>query len=343
MPEIVFDFGNARGKWFYPRVNEYEDFRHAVAPLDESDWRKIVGRGKPPKGVVKVNGLPYAIGDVARRYVIPDRPTGAARYNQTYYGPPLAFAMSEAFQKTMSSVTLIATHAPQDIDYARNLIQAAKGEWCVVSRFGENIFVVKEVYTLDEPIGGYSHYVLTEKGDEKKKNQLREGMTLVVDVGGHTVDVAKIDPGGELDTLSLKSRRAGVIKMTEDFETYLRSNNPTMFQDVGDLDIRRVEDAIMTGVYRFGKVPINCLDEARAVINSLVNDIGQVMTGAGGVANFDHILLTGGGSALVFDALQAANQRGEFVLAEPDRSLMKYANVFGGAKLAAMLQRLGVW
>jgi hypothetical protein len=343
MPEIVFDFGNARGKWFYPRVNEYEDFRHAIAFLDESDWRKVAGRGKPPKGILKVNGAVVAIGDVARRYIIADRPKGAARYKRNYYGPPLAFAMAEAFQKTMSSVTLIASHAPQDIDYARNLIHAAQGEWYVESHYGELYFCIKEVHTYDEPLGGYSHYVLTEKGDERKKNPLRDSTTLVVDVGGHTIDVAAVDPGGEIDPLSLDSKRAGVIKMTEEFETYLRSNNQTLFQDAGDLDIRRVEDAILTGVYKFGKVPVSCVDEARTVINGLVDDIVQVMTNAGGPANYDTVLLTGGGSALVYDALQAAYPRIEFVLAEPDRSLMKYANVFGGAKLTALLQRIGVW
>lgn len=343
MAKLIQDFGNARIKFFEPRKRFYDDCRHAIALLDESDWRRVVGRGKPPKGMLKVNGQAVAIGDAARRYVIADRPKGASRYRKEYYGIGLGYALSEAFQKDMGNVELIASHAPLDIDYAKNLRAAALGIWQIESRFGSLTFNIREVKTFDEPLGGYSHYVFTETGDERKKNPLRESTTLVVDIGGHTVDVAAVDPGGEIDLVSLNSKRVGVIGMTSDFENYLRSNNPTLFQNTGDLDIKRVESAILTGIYKFGNTTIDCSAEALAVKNALVNDVIQVMDGAGGAGNYDFVLLTGGGSALVFNELKLNYPRIEFLLAEPERDLMKYANVFGGAKLAIILENVGVW
>lgn len=337
--EIIFDFGNARGKWYAPRKNEYGDFLHAIAFLSEGEWRGIVGRGKAPNGIIKVNGQAVAVGDAARRYTIAERPKGAARYKQTYYGIGLAYTLTEAIKRDDANVSLFASHAPIDIQYARNLIASAQGRWDVESRYGHTCFEVRHVETFDEPLGGFSHYTFTEKGEERKRNPLRDKTTLVVDVGGHTVDVAAIDPGGEIDSLSLNSTRTGVIQLMKDFESELRTNNATLFQDTGDLDINRVEKALIAGVYQFGKVAIECQFEANGAIQSLVNDVIQVITAAGGAANFDVILLTGGGAALIYDHLTAAFPRIDFVLAEEDRKLMKYANVFGGAKLAALLRR----
>lgn len=343
MPLIAFDFGNARGKFYVPAARYYDDFRHAIAPLDDATWRRVVGRGAPPAGVIRVNGQGYAVGDVARRYVIAERPTGASRYRPDYYGIGLAYAMAEGFRTSQANVSLMASHAPQDIEYARFLKDSAMGMWEVESHLGRLQFNVRKVATFDEPLGGYSDFTLTNKGTERNNNPLRNITTLVIDVGGHTVDVAAIDSGGEIDVMSLKSTRTGILNLTSNFESALRANNPLNFQDAGDLDIKRVETAILTGLYKFGKVTIDCRVEAQAGINALVNDIRDIIQAAGGVQNYDVMLLTGGGAVLVADALQSVVNRAEFIYAESDTDLMKYANVFGGAKIHAMLRNVGAW
>jgi hypothetical protein len=340
--DIVFDFGNARWKWFNPRTNQHSDCRHALAEISTGDWNKVVGRSKtPPEGFAKVNGVPFVYGDAARRYLISQRPQGASRYHRGYYGVGAAIALSEVLEKGARAVTLWASHAPDDINYARHLTEAAKGKWVVECGHGEREFTIKDVQTFDEPLGGYCHYTYTELGKERKKNPLATQTTLVIDVGGYTTDVIAIDPGGSIDLLSAKSSRSGIIHLVEAFENDLRTNNSTLFQDTGDIDIRRIESAILTGVYKFGKTPIDCAYEAQQAITGLVNDVIQIITGAGGAANYDVMLLTGGGAAMIHDTLVKALPRVEFLLAEPNRDLMKFANVFGGAKLAAMLRSLG--
>lgn len=341
MTDVVLDFGNAQVKWFNPRTNDYGHFRHAISELSDSQWKKICGRGKPPEGYVKINGTGFAIGDVARRHIIREKPKGASRYHATYYGVGLAYALSRAIDRSTRNVTLFASHAPRDILYAERLKAAARGKWEVECTEGILSYTVNTVHTFDEPLGGFSHFTFTEKGVEKKRNPLSDLTSLVVDAGGHTVDVAAIDPGGEIDQQSLQSTVTGVNDMMSSFESELRANNTLLFQDAGDLDIRRVEKALLTGEYRFGKKSIDCQFEANAALNSLTNDVVQIINQAGGVANFDYILLTGGGAALLYDALQNALPLAEFLLAEPNTELMMYANVFGGAKIGALLRNLG--
>ena len=342
MSEMVFDFGNAWAKWYNPRSKLYGSFMHAIAPLSENDWTRIARRGSPPEGIAKINGKPFAFGSAARRHTIQERPRGAARYRDIYYGVALAYSLSECLQRTDANVRVCGSHAPIDIDYAINLREAVFGQWEVESRHGYSAFNVRDVMTFDEPLGGYSHYVFTERGEERRSNPLAERYTLTIDVGGYTVDVVAVDPGGQIDIMSAHSTRTGVIDLLKGFESELRSNNAALFQDTPDLDIRRVENALMSGQYHFGKVELDCANEAVAAINSLVFDVTQVINAAGGVANFDVMLLTGGGAALIYEALCTALPSVEFVMAERERELMKYANVFGGAKLSALLKRMGV-
>lgn len=343
MVDLVFDFGNAQVKWFNPKTNRYGSFRHAMVELKDAQWNKIVGRGTPPDGYARINGQGFAFGDAARRHLIKERQRGATRYQPTYYGVFLAYALSSAMRPGRRPLSLFVSHAPRDVDYRENLRAAAYGTgvWRVEAKDGDVEYRIGDVNTFDEPLGGYAHYAFTEKGVDKKSNPLLTKTTLVIDCGGYTVDAAAIDPGGDIDLGSLKSTLTGVLNMMENFEEELRSHNKESFRDAPDLDVRRVENALLTGEYRFGKVVIDCRSEAIAARNELVNDIVLMINQQGGIANYDYILLTGGGAALLVDDLQEALPRAEFLLAEKDRDKMMYANVYGGAKLAALLKRLG--
>lgn len=343
MSEIVLDFGNSWGKWYLPRSGGFGDFMHAIAPLTESDWWNIVGRGgKPRPGYVRVNGNGYAIGMAARRHIISERPRGAARYREDYYGVALAYALSEAFQESKRNITLYASYAPGDVSYGKHLVAAARRKWTVECQYGTLAFDVKSVMTFDEPLGGLSHFTLTKDGLERRKNPLADKTTLVIDVGGHTTDAVAIDPGGMVDISSLRSTRTGIISLTQQFERDLRANNTHLFQETNDIDLRRLEAAILSGKFKYGNSPIDCQQEAADAIRALTNDVIQVINAAGGAANYDVVLMTGGGSMVIYEALCQAMVRIDFLLAETNTEFMKYANVFGGAKLFKMLEVMGM-
>lgn len=342
--DFVLDFGNARIKWYDPRESSFQDCRHAVAELRESDWNKIVGRNLPPEGFIKVNGKPYAIGDAARKHTIKERPRGASRYTPDYYGVGLCYALAASFQKSTRSIDLIATHAPQDIDYAKNLVSAAKQKWAVESAYGKLDFTIRDVFTLDEPIGGFANYAFNEQGHTNKHNIKRnsDSTTLVIDIGGYTTDVVAIDPDGTIDLLSIRSTRTGVLNLVEAFEQDLRSNNQDLFFDSQtDIDPRRLEKSIMSGKFSMQREVIDCSEEAKAAKNSLVNDVTDIIKAAGGIVNYDLFLLTGGGVFLIYDELAAAMPRAIFQKSEPKQDRMRFSNAFGAHKLLQMLRVQG--
>lgn len=342
--DFVLDFGNARIKWYNPRESQYDDCRHAIAELKESEWTKMVGRNLPPEGFIKVNGKPYAIGDAARKYTIKERPRGASRYTEHYYGVGLCYALTSAFKKSNRSVDLVATHAPQDIDYAKNLVNASKQKWQVESAYGCLEFNIRDVFTLDEPVAGFANYAFNEQGKTNKHNIKKgsEVTTLVIDIGGYTTDVVAIDPDGSIDLLSLRSTRTGILNLVESFEQDLRANNQDLFFDVQtDIDPRRLEKSILSGSFAMQRTIIDCSNEARAAKHALVNDVVDIINAAGGIANFDLFLLTGGGVFLLFDELEKAMPRAIFQKSEPKVDRMRFSNAFGAHKLLEMLRSQG--
>lgn len=344
MSLLGFDAGNSGVKGFDPRANQYYLYRHALAPLSSDQWEQVVKRGSIKEGFAKVNGQPFAFGDAARRYVVGDNPTGATRYRREYYGVLAAYMMSEVYRRSVGKVTLIATHAPVDLNYADLLRDSALGIWQVESRHGSNLcFQVSAVHTCDEPIAGYANFVFNDRGEEKKRNPLIEATTLVVDVGGHTTDTAKIEPGGNIDNLSLRSKRSGVLGVIERFESRLRSQYREMFQDTMDIDIKRIEAALNNGFFKMGSSNLDCAEIARQSKTELINSIIQAIRNAGGAANYDYILLTGGGGQMVKDDLIKAQPGINFLTAEADPELMQFANAFGAVKLALVMSNAGEW
>lgn len=330
--KLNFDFGNADCKWF--NGIDFGYFRHAIAPLTDSQWSRVAGTASGlPEGYIKVNGLPYAVGDSARRHQIKHRPTGAERYHEMYYGIGLAMAMSQAFDSKSGKVQLRATHAPHDFDYTSDLEHAALGVWQIESHKGEQVFNVTEVKTLDEPLGGFYHFVLNKSGRFSKGTSIEDQTVLVLDVGGHTVDIVAVDEDYVIDISSIDSTRAGVLNLKEQFEKELRYNNKRRFKDTGDIDPRQIEKALMTGVFRFGKLEIDCSNEALEAKQTLVNDVIQIIQSAGGAADYNSVLLTGGGAALIYDMLSESLPYLEFTMVEKTREHMRFANVFGAAKI----------
>lgn len=344
--KIALDFGNKDWKWYSPSTGLFDFDRHAIVELTEAKWNEVNGRNRAiKKGFIRVNGTPYVVGDAARKYLIAERPRGASRYRKDYYGVGLAYALSEALQESDNNVTLIATHAPIDAEYAKRLAAAAKGEWRVESRFGSLEFLVTQVHTADEPIAGFCNVAFTKQGTiRKRKNPIVGQPSLTVDAGGWTIDVVAVEEDCTIDGLSLKSTRQGVIHAIESFQEQLRSKNALLFMDTGDIDIRLIEKAMMTGTFQFGKLNIECSRIADEILNSLVNDVVQIINAAGGVANFPIIIITGGGGGLIYERLQKALPRAQFILAVDEDQIdnIRFANAFGAAKLLALLEKEAV-
>lgn len=340
--DLILDGGNARYKWFLPQKGKYGDFRHMLAQLSEAEWNKVSIRGKPPAGFARVNGIPYAFGDAARRYQVIKRKRGAARYTPEYYGVLLAYTLNTAAYNARR-IRLIASFPPGDVDYVPTLIKVAQRVYTIEGYDGIASYQLEGVETFDEPLGGYFHYTLTTEGTERRKNPIASKTILVLDAGGHTVDCVAIDPGGDVDLSTLDSTRTGTLDMLTQFEKEVRSSNIAQFQTAGDIDVKRIEQALLTGKFPLGKRFIDVREEAEQALTSLCNDVVQIIESKGSLFNYDVILMTGGGSALIINTLRNILPDIDFITADEDMSMMQYANVAGGAKMAALMRRAGVW
>jgi len=342
---LVLDFGNGDVKFM--AHNQCGYFRHAIAPISESQWKAAIGRnGTPPKEHIAIKGSDgawyyYAIGDAARRHIIKTRPQGASRYTGDYYGVGLCYAMGESFAPTTRKVQLFASHAPRDIEYAEDLKASATWLWEFATWQGTFKIRVDETHTFDEPFGGFCHAVMTKAGGILKGSPYLEKQMLVVDAGSYTVDTIAIDRRMTPDLSSFASTVAGVSNVFESFERELRSMYKVEFKGVGAIDPQRLEAAILSGVYAYGNRSLDCAEIADASLNGLVNDVLGIIQAQGGAANYDTILLTGGGSALIADKLRQGLPSITFDFVEPERNLQRFGNVKGGAKLYAALVGMG--
>lgn len=342
MPNIYFDFGNRDVKWFV-EGNHKGFFQHAIAEISQSQWKKLCNRSKqPPEGYIAVGNRYYAVGDKARRHTLRIKPQGAMRYEPDYYGVALCMAISQAFESGTRVINLYASHAPRDIEYAQDIVDATLGQWHFVTNKGDYAIDIKTVETFDEPLGGYNHAVLTTKGTPLKTNPYRDKTVLVIDVGGYTCDIIAVDPNGMIDDSSIQSTVTGVSDSMKWFEAELKALYRVEFKNAGDIDEKRLEQAILTGKFPYGNKPLKCAEIAQSAINTLVNDVIDIINSMGGASNYDCILLTGGGSALIVDSLRKAFKSIDFVLVEKNRDDMRYANVMGAAKMFTMLELLGV-
>lgn len=339
--KFYLDSGNADIKWLDAGKN-YGFFPHAFARLTDAQWRRVTDRNAHiPRGYALINGTGYAIGKHAQRYITEHLRTGARRYQSDYYGIGLAYAMSQAYTGRSHTIQLHASYAPQDIDYVAHLKASATGEWRVESVNGEQRFTVRDVYALDEPLGGFHHLVLNNNGTENKRAGLSDFTVSVVDVGGHTVDTVIIDDGLDIDLSSIQSSRVGTLSLFKQFTDDLRANNRKAFMDSGDLNQNFVFNALISGVYSFGNIDIACHHEANEAKNALAETVyDTIISTSGGIANLNAILLTGGGSVLIENELRRIFGNAiNLIMVEEDRNLMRYANVFGMRKAFLLLER----
>lgn len=342
MSELVLDFGNHGVKWYAPQSKRRGYFRHFIAEATGRDWELENKRGIPPEGMLRINGSSYYVGDIAQKHY-PMKKRGASRYGVKYYQAGLGYALIQAFPNgSPDAIQLLASHPPRDLQYADHIVKSAKREFLIEHRGAILKFKIDNVWTFDEPLGGFCHAWLTPDGRKKNGSKLGEQELLVIDAGGYTTDFVPMDLGS-IDTSAMTSIVYGVGNMTESVEQYIRTRYAQEFMDVEYLDRARLESALASGKYQVGSNVFDCakdVDEQKALFASHIRDGISRM---GGLMNFDSILLTGGGSVLAEQSLRLLiaqeKVKMEIVKVDTDEN-MRYANVLGAPNMLRLLERL---
>jgi hypothetical protein len=103
----------------------------------------------------------------------------------------------------------------------------------------------------------------------------------------------------------------------------------------------KLRSALVKGVYEAGGYELNVLNEiadSTALIRQRIKDAYQLKFG--GLSRFDHIIVTGGGGALLFEQLREHVldfNPARVYLSHDVESDMHFANMFGGDKILSAL------
>ena len=233
--------------------------------------------------------------------------TGTARYTRDYYGVLAAAALGRLYDRSRE-ISVFGSHPPGDVQFRQDLMEAVVGDWYVEVKGKERHFRVSYANTFDEPVGGLMNVILTEDGQHYQHAHIGDGRSLVIDIGGFTTDFLAVNPGGEVDYSLAQSVLLGIQSVIADFEESFRSNNLEAVKDTSVLPPDRVRQAIATGVFNGGGHRFNCSadgEEATSLFLNRFADSYQRL--AGGSLSWDTIILTGGGSALLYSRLKPSS------------------------------------
>ena len=136
--------------------------------------------------------------------------------------------------------------------------------------------------------------------------------------------------------------RLGIQSVLADFEASFRANNLKAVKNSSVLPPERVRRAISTGFFEGGGREISCEKEVEEATNLLLNRIAEMYQRiAGGSLGWDAIVLTGGGSGLLYHRLAPILDHERVILAD-DIENIHLANVRGGLKLWRLYEALNV-
>lgn len=345
MSVLVLDAGNSIIKAKIARRDGGEiAFPHALRQFTESEYQRILARAKNGNGVddyMKINGTPYAVGESAERHGVIVQRSGTARYTDDYYGVLAAAALMHLYERGRE-VKVFGSHPPGDVGFRDDLMQAVVGEWQVETAEGTAKFRVTYANTFDEPVGGLMNVLLAEDGQHYQHAHISDGRSLVIDIGGFTTDFLAVNPGGAVDYSLAQSVPLGIQTVLADFEKSFRANNLEAVKDTSVLPPDRIRKAIATGVFNGGGQRFDCkadVEEATSLFINRFADAYQSLTG--GSLAWDTIILTGGGSALLYSRIEPILKHKNVILAD-DVETLHLANVRGGMKLWRLYEKLEV-
>jgi hypothetical protein len=337
---VVYDSGN--GLWKAKIAGGERAIRHALMPLSDTEYEKVVrdSRGKPPEGYARINGEAVAYGIVAEKRGA-DRKTGASRYNKRYYGHSLAIMLNLLYEQS-GEVLAFCSYAPRDSEYENDVVKAAIGEYYIEVGESKKWFKVNGATTFPEPVGGLMNVMLRQDG-MGAQTVLTGGDSLVIDIGEFTTDFVSVDQDGVVDQVLNTSERIGIQEVVRTFEDSLRAAYKDEFKDTVDFKPHKIRKAIRMGVYEGGGREYECNNIAREAGSNVLTRIAAVyQSRAGGPGNWDNIILTGGGSAMLYDRLvEEVLNHGRVFIADNDFEALHLANVRGGLKLWRFYESVG--
>lgn len=320
-PNVIADIGNALAKATTDapvmRGNNplsFVFFSHAIAEVDETTYKRLVHyhSGKKANHLIKWNGRCFVVGEEAYS-VNPtfDPVRGRAKYERAYYGILFLRLLLDLFGDALpATINAFVAHPPADIEHSRALMKAVNGSWRFESNGQRYETTVEYVNCFDEIVGGVFNATMGVDGKpiDDVGQLMGDGPTLVFDLGGGSLDLARLTKEGAVDyNRKMVSKRVGVNTAVNTFKNLFDDKYRELVSgDEDGIDRSVVIDIFMDKdhTHRTGGETLECADLYEMAVNPVIREArAAVRDFAGSMSAYNRVLLTGGGSGLMFDEI----------------------------------------
>lgn len=323
---------------------DIQTLKHTVMRSNESTWQATCETQPGSLDMLKIDGVPYAFGDLAiRRGFIKEK--RAERYKQGYYDIQYLrmlvpyLANTAATQRVWASIS----YPPADHDAAKGLRQLARGEHIIERPNGKRYLVDTEhVATFPELSGSCSNFKTVDLGNDTRRRKLMDGRTFVGDIGGGTTDVAVSELNLVPDLATADSFDTGVSSIKESIGREVRSRYFEQFRS--GISDAQVSDIIQSKQVRTGPgIYDSVANIVEENINIFLSQLDAMASRNGGWFSFKYVAFTGGGADAFAKELRQRYGGDHEVVFLGKSGTLQFSNVHGGFRLLQVAAREMGW
>jgi len=347
---VVMDAGNSAIRAILSedgRMGKPLVIPHGLYEVNAREYKSLQRTAVNTEGFIAVNGRYYLVGAAAlERLALPRR--GAQRYQKGYMDILVAATLSRLLEgRNNESVTMFMSYPPKDEPYRSSLVKTVQNLTITHPGTDSTLCKVERVYTFPEPQGGWAATVLTAAGKLSAMGKALAGQTaLVLDIGSHTTDLLSIGASGGPDGVVNTSFVMGINQVRQKAEDEMRVALAEVLFGTNALSPAVLDKALRTKQLMLGAVAHDVADPVEAALLPLLGNIRDTVASlTNGILNYGAVILTGGGSALLFDylidpELGILGGHQQIVTASRPETL-HLANVTGGVHLWTLLENSG--
>jgi len=275
---------------------------------------------------VTVNGKHYFLGDLAIRHSrIAHRGLSPTRSEGDDLRILFLGALSMYCRETMNNFYVVTGLPPGRMHLADDLTRQLRGDHEVIrqtggQRFGVSIRIDR-IEVVPQPVGTYWSEVLDNRGQLRASNPMLKGRIGIIDIGFRTSDLATIVDGEYSPAFS----RTVPIGISTGYDTISSS----LSTEYGlERETYTLDDSIISGSINVSGQPVDISGLRDQVFEELATKLLVEVRSQWQLAEYDHILITGGGGqvlekylrprmsqALLVNDPVTANARGYFAWA----------------------------
>lgn len=337
---------------------------HLIVEITESEYEREKHRnaGRFNVSFIKWKKKFYIVGEAGfikvRGQIDQYKKVAAEKYTRDYYG--LLFLhtiLTHTSGTPPEAVNVFGAFPPMNDHMRGEIFDSLAGRWKGETFNGAFDFTVVTVDSQDEVMGASFNTMLDNNGrtilepSPKNPKQMIEksfdGMTLLFDAGGGTVDVVLVNERGFPVAGTHASVRVGINDIITDFKTIFDKEGPNAKKNRDGLPVEKIYKIFLHPekmLEKWGGVDFNCSEIFEEAASPTLAQLYSLTRGMISSLEFraNQVLVTGGGGDLLFKEIKEIifpnfAELGKVHLAG-ERGEVVFTNVTGLAKFGKVVE-----